>query len=567
MNAPIISIERIGSIPIILQTLKKSGFIELVNEAYPAHKNWEGLPIGETVAIWICYMLTQHDHRMSKVESWIRPRGRILRVFFGRPISSKCFADDRLARILDKFSISEAWNRFEIRFNESFMRVYGIDMDRIRIDMTTANSGGIVTENGILQFGNSKDDPSRPQVKIALATLDPLGIPLTVKVVPGNSADDPLYVPVMKQIFLSTAKRGILFLGDCKMGSMLTRWFVAKNGSFYVCPLSEVSHSTDTILDAIRRFSEGDNSFTPVFREYENGEITTIAEGFEEKISRTAEFEGEMVSWSERLVYAKSFAHAEKELTKLDLNIERAREQIARMNIRKQGKKVYQNFTEVQKKVDTVLKKYSVQKVLSVTIDETLLLKEKGKYGNKPSRIIEVPQFQITSHIDETEYIKEKELCGWRVYTTNKAVEDFSFEQVVLSYRDQFIIEHEFHRLKGVCLSLTPIYIQKDNRIDGLVKLLTLALRILGMIEIPIHDSIRKRGNALDGLFEYNPKKSLHKPKAERILECFEGIHLSTIEIVDQIFHTITDLSPKHREILELMNIEIDAYEIFGRIQ
>lgn len=567
MNAPIISIERIGSIPIILHTLKKSGFIELVNEVYPAHKNWEGLPVGETVAIWICYMLTQHDHRMSKVEGWISTRGRIFRGLFGKPIFTKYFADDRLARILDKFSFSESWNRFEIRFNESFMRVYGVDMDRIRIDMTTANSGGIVTENGILQFGNSKDDPSRPQVKIALATLDPLGIPLTVKVVPGNFADDPLYVPTMKQVFASTAKRGILFLGDCKMGSMVTRCFVVKHGSYYVCPLSEVSHSTDTILDAIQRFSDGHSSFTPVFREYENGEITCIAEGFEDKIGRTAEFEGDIVSWSERLVYAKSFVHAEKELTKLDLNIERAREEISGMNIRKQGKKVYQNFTEVQKKVDAILKKYSVQKVLSVTIDETLIRTEKGKYGNKPPRIIEVSQFLITSHIDEAEYKKDKELCGWRVYATNKAVEDFSFEKVVLSYRDQFIIEHEFHRLKGVCLSLTPIYIQKDNRIDGLVKLLTLALRILGMIEIPIHDSIKKRGTALDGLFEYNPKKSLDKPKAERILECFEGIHLSTVEIGDQIFHTITDLSAKHREILGLMNIEIEAYEIFGRIQ
>jgi len=440
-------------------------------------------------------------------------------------------------------------------------------MDRIRIDMTTANSGGIVTENGILQFGNSKDDPSRPQVKIALATLDPLGIPLTVKVAPGNSADDPLYVPIMQQVFSSTAKRGILFLGDCKMGSMATRCFVVKHESYYVCPLSEVSHSADTILDAIQRFSDGHSSFTPVFREYENGDITGIAEGFEDKISRTAEFEGEIVSWSERLVYAKSFVHAKKDLTKLDLSIERARAEISRMNIRKQGKKVYQNFTEVQKKVDAILKKYSVQKILSVTIDETLIRDEKGKYGNKPPRIIEISQFQIISDIDEAEYMKDKELCGWRVYATNKTVEDFSFEKVVLSYRDQFIIEHEFHRLKGVCLSLTPIYIQKGNRIDGLVKLLTLALRVLGMIEIPIHDSIKKRGTALDGLFEYNPKKSLVKPKAERILECFEGIHLSTVEIGDQIFHTITNLSAKHREILGLMNIEIEAYEIFGRIQ
>ena len=567
MNAPVISIERVGNIPVILYTLQKTGFIDLLNEAFPAHKNWDGLPIGETVAVWICYLLTQHDHRMCKVEGWIRSRGQIFRVFFKKPIFKKYFTDDRLAKVLDKFSVSEDWNTFENRFNESFIRVYGIEPDCIRIDMTTANSGGIVTDEGILQFGNTKDDPNRPQVKIALATLDPLGIPLTVMVVPGNSADDPLYVPIIKRIFASTAKKGLLFLGDCKMGAILTRCFVAMNGSYYVCPLSEVSHSSEAISKAKQSFSESNGLFTPVFREYENGEIKCIAEGFEETIIRSIQVDEKIISWSERLVYAKSFVHEKKELAKLDSDIERAREEILRMNIRKQGKKVFQNLTEVQAKVDSILKKYNVRDVFSVSIEETSIPEPKGKYGNKPQRIIESSLFRVTPHVEGSAYQKAKVLFGWRVYATNKAAEDLSFENVVLSYRDQFIIEHEFHRLKGVCLSLTPIYIQKDNRIDGLVKFLTIALRVLGLLEIPIHNSIKKRGASLDGLFEYNPKKSLDKPKAERILEFFDDIHLSTVEIGDQIYHTITGLSAKHLEILALMGIGIEAYEILGKIQ
>jgi hypothetical protein len=62
-------------------------------------------------------------------------------------------------------------------------------------------------------------------------------------------------------------------------------------------------------------------------------------------------------------------------------------------------------------------------------------------------------------------------------------------------------------------------------------------------------------------------KKSLEKPKAERILEFFEDIHLSTVEIGDQIYHTITGLSAKHLEILALMDIGIGAFETLGAIQ
>ncbi|MDD5189167.1 MAG: transposase [Methanoregula sp.] len=175
--------------------------------------------------------------------------------------------------------------------------------------------------------------------------------------------------------------------------------------------------------------------------------------------------------------------------------------------------------------------------------------------------------FYVTPHVEESAYQKAKDLFGWHVYATSKSAEDLSFENVVLSYRDQFIIEHEFHRLKGVCLSLTPIYLQKDNRIDGLVKFLTIALRVLGLLEIPLHNSIKKRGSSLDGLFEYHPKKSLDKPKAERVLELFDEIHLSTVRVGKKIYSTITGLGDKHREILALMDIGIVVMNGLGQFR
>ncbi|MDD3136257.1 MAG: transposase [Methanoregula sp.] len=237
------------------------------------------------------------------------------------------------------------------------------------------------------------------------------------------------------------------------------------------------------------------------------------------------------------------------------------------MNIRKQEKKVLQNLNEVQAKVDTILKKFKVHDVLDVSIEQTSTPATKSKYGNKPERTIVPTVFHVTPHVEESAYQKAKELFEWHVYATNMSAEDLSFENVELSYRDQFIIEHEFHRLKGVCLSLIPIYLQKDNRIDGLVKFLTIALRVLGLLEIPLHNSIKKRGSSLDGLFDYNPKKSLDKPKAERVLELFDEIHLSTMKVGKKIYSTITGLNEKHREILALMDIGIGVYERFGTIQ
>jgi transposase len=43
---------------------------------------------------------------------------------------------------------------------------------------------------------------------------------------------------------------------------------------------------------------------------------------------------------------------------------------------------------------------------------------------------------------------------------------NFSQLRVVLANRDQYVVEHAFYRLKGKCLSLTPIHVQKDEMIE-----------------------------------------------------------------------------------------------------
>src|SRR5207245_10532606 len=108
------------------------------------------------------------------------------------------------------------------------IRVYKLPTDTVRYDMTTANScAEVLSERGLLQFGHSKDDPERPQFKIAAGVLDPLGMPLTTAVVPGNSTDDPLYIPAIQAVQQSFGIGGRTYVGDCTMAALATRAFVA----------------------------------------------------------------------------------------------------------------------------------------------------------------------------------------------------------------------------------------------------------------------------------------------------------------------------------------------------
>ena len=69
------------------------------------------------------------------------------------------------------------------------------------------------------------------------------------------------------------------------------------------------------------------------------------------------------------------------------------------------------------------------------------------------------------------------------------------------------------------------------------------------------------------GLFEYNPTKIVNNPRTERIIEFFKGIYLLVSFYGEQVIYTVTGINQKHREILSLMNVDMNAYTQLGSIQ
>ena len=114
--------------------------------------------------------------------------------------------------------------------------MYDLQPERVRLDSTTASGYWRVTEDGLFQFGHSKDHrPDLPQVKVMLSVLDPLGLPVATDIVPGQRADDPLYLPAITRVRESVGRRGLLYVGDCKMGALETRAFAPGWGATPTC--------------------------------------------------------------------------------------------------------------------------------------------------------------------------------------------------------------------------------------------------------------------------------------------------------------------------------------------
>ena len=101
------------------------------------------------------------------------------------------------------------------------------------------------------------------------------------------------------------------------------------------------------------------------------------------------------------------------------------------------------------------------------------------------------------------------QLLGWRVYVSNDL--ELSLTEAVDGYRNEYLIEQGFGRYKGKALGLRPIYLASDERVKGLVRLLSLGLRILCLLEFSVRSQLRDATTgSLPGLYAGNPKRAPH---------------------------------------------------------
>ena len=189
---------------------------------------------------------------MNQVQEWAMRRQELLRGCGLDTLEAKDMTDDRLADILRVLSNDTYWFSFEQEFMENVVRVYDLPKECVRVDTTSVMSYAEVSEQGLLQFGHSKDHrPDLAQLKVVLASLDPLGMPLATEVLSGEHADDPVYLPMIARVREGLKKEGLLYVGDCKMSALLTRASIQNQKDFYLCPLSFLQVSQEQLQQEV----------------------------------------------------------------------------------------------------------------------------------------------------------------------------------------------------------------------------------------------------------------------------------------------------------------------------
>jgi transposase len=553
-------VERVDDIPVLLATLQRLKVAEILDRYFPSGHRWAGeLTFGEVACVWIAFITSQGDHRLNQVEPWVEDNLHTVQACLGKTVRPLDFQDDRLADMLDHLALDDAWQDCEVGLNQHIVRVYNLETKLFRVDTTTANTyAEVVDQLGYFQFGHSKDHDDLPQIKVAIATLDPLGMPVTTLVVPGNCADDPLYVPEIKKVQQAFGKSGKTFVCDCKAAALGTRAYVASTKDYYLCPLPETLVSAEDRRVLLQPVWQGQQPLKQVYGPAEAGEpAELVAEGFSLDVPLQAEVDGRQVNWKERRWLVRSLAYAAAQHKQLDRRLQKAQEQLEQLNERKQGKKRL-TAEELQAAAEAIVTKQRVQGMLNPQVRTSKHGKKVRAYGDQPARVVTKRDHRLEVSRSEEVIEQAKREMGWRVYGTNQL--PLSLAGVVWGYRGQNRLEDNWSRLKGQPLGLTPMYLQYERRVVGLVLLLSLALRLLSVLEWTVRKKLQENNEALKGLYAGQRGRQAKRPSAELLLKAFKGVSLAIVQAANQVTAHITPLTALQMKLLQLWELPSNLY-------
>jgi transposase len=556
-----VTTERVDDIPVLIASQDHMGVAELIDASFETHGNWQGISLGKTVTGWLAHILSEADHRLNQVADWAAKRMQTLRGCLDESVRALDFSDDRLALVLDLLHDDARWAAFETALNRRTLRVYNLQPGCVRIDSTTASRYGQVTEEGLFQFGHSKDHrPDLPQVKVVLSTLDPLGMPVVTQVVSGEKADDPLYIPAIDQVRDSVGQSGLLYVGDCKLMALATRAHLQAGNDHYLGPFSLVQMPQAAIDAYLAPVWAGEQALTPVYRQDNTGQEKKIAEGFERSQALCAVVEGQEITWIERQVIIRSLAQAEAAEMALQRRLQQAQQAIEALNERKRGKRRFTDVATLRQATEAIIQQHQVAGLLVVQYNEQVHERQVRKYKERPAETRQERQVSVVVQQNESAVQEVIRRQGWRVYGTNAPAAELSLQQVVLAYRAEYLVERNFGRLKGKPLTLTPMYLEDDDRITGLIRLLSLGLRVLTLLEHVARRGLAETGEKLSGLYAGNPKRATNRPTTEALLCAFKDIFLNVVTLGEQTYLHLTPLSELQLKILALLDLPTEIY-------
>ncbi len=549
--------EQIDDIPLLLGIIESMGIRRIIDAQVNPHGAWQGISVGTVVVIWLCYILTERDHRLVVVRDWVNARKETFEELLEIELRDTDMTDDRLANVLTMLGESKNATELDVAMMQEWIRVYKLPTEVARLDSTTVSVyHEVEEEESLLKHGHSKDHrPDLRQFKIMLSTLDPLGVPVSHQVVAGNRADDGLYIPAYDATVGALGTRDVLIVGDNKMSAFANRAHIAMNNSRYLCAYlpGPVQAEIDEWVEAALKRRDSWQELVKV--DETTGELHILAhiDEWEREQSCLDPETEEIINWTERVLVVRSEQMRAGLCKRQARKLERVVERVEKLRLPpKRGRRRYRSEAAIKAKVAGILEKAGMQDILRVGVREETL----------PDG---TTRWTIDSYwVDLAAWRAMTEHLGWAVYVSSTTPEQYDAPALVLAYRRQVGIEYSISRVKTRNLNIRPVYLRDEQRIEGMTCLLMLALRVLTLTEYRLRTALDERDEAIVGLNPASRTQATRRPTTERVLRAFRNITLAIIHTDEHRYRHVTALNPTQQHVLSLLQLPGDLYARLG---
>ena len=532
----------IGALPVIVPYFERLGLSAIINEVVP----WEGgVPLGTVTEIMIANRLL-NPQALYRIGEWAEKAG--LTDYYG--VTAEQLNDDLLGRTLER--LAQHASVIEAALVTRMIKVFKVQVKQIHFDITDVELYGVYEQQlpegqlaatPLPAYGRTKSGRKNvKQIGLGLNVSADGGVPLGHLPLDGNAAESPVHLDNLRALAKMLGKTNFVYIADTKLDTIDNLLTIAAGDGFFLCGGAFQPHLQDQYLKLKRRGKLQEVDYFPQSQARLPAEQRDKYEAVETTATLKGTVNGRTLRVPYRLIFVWSAAKARQEAETRERHIAKIREEFAA--------------------VERNLNKYSL-----TTPEKILGRLEAAKTKYREGSLFEYKLrkdrrgvFHLTWKINAKKLGRLQQLEGVYVLKTNLPAKRCATVKVLSTYKEQSQVERRFHHCKGP-LAVAPMFLEKPERMAGLLCILVWALMVMALMERQTRRSLK--GKPLYGLYPEN--RPSPAPTGPAILKCFSTLCIVIVKEHGRVSRRLAEPDPTQRKLLNLLGIPPDELRTFKR--
>ena len=533
--------EIIGAFPVIAEYLKKLGVASIIKELVP----WEGnVPLGTLAEILILNRML-NPKAIVRVGEWARKAG--VTEYYG--VTAEQLNDDLLGRALERLSAYQ--EQIEAALVMASIRKFGLQVAHVHFDITGAELYGSYERQMPAEgepsaapqpaYGKTKSGRKNvKQIQLGLNVTHDGGVPIGHLPLDGNAAESPVHLENLKRLRKRLpANTRLKYVADCKLDTEENLLTIKAGRGQFLCAgvfspkLQDEFLKRRDKLQPVDYFPKSQARLPPEERDQ------YLACEMQDTIS--GEVNGRKVTCKHRVVFVWSEAKARQQKATRERHIAK---------IQAEFEAVTRNLNRYSMKTEKVIVQRLASAQAKYPEGELFEYDLRGRAG----------RYRLTWGLNAKAVERWEQLEGAYVLKTDFPVRQYPTASILGEYKSQICVEQRMHHVKGP-LAVTPMFLEKPERIAGLLCIVVWALVVLSLMERQVRRSLE--GKPMYGLYPEN--RPSPAPTGPAILNAFSTLCIVIVTRGQTQRRQLAEFTAVQEKLIKLLGIPPDGLRTFKR--